>query len=103
MDMGDTCRAGLRLDVGRFTALDGFAANGFAGRSSLGSESCPDALMPSLSSSSSSLNTVGFLRFGGGGFVVVLRFELSDSVVETRGNVEGRNGLNGGALRFDAA
>lgn len=98
--MGDTCRTGLRLGVGRFVALDGFA-NGFAGRSSLASEPCADALIPSLSTSSS-FGAVGFLRFAGGGFVVVFRIELSDSVVGIRGTVEGRSGLNGGALRLDA-
>jgi hypothetical protein len=43
-----------------------------------------------------------FLRLGGGGFVAVFAFVLSESVVEARGTFEGRNGLKGGALRFEA-
>jgi hypothetical protein len=79
--------------VGRFVDLNGFAVRGLAGRSSLPSESTPNPAS-SLSLSSPSKSGIAF--------VAVFAFVLSESAVETRGTFEGRNGLKGGALRFEA-
>lgn len=117
MSIGEGSRAVLRFDAapdvaGALKVLDAFTGreatcSGSSSRSEFESALSSSPCRVSLSSSSSLSSTIfegaGFLLTGAAGFLDAPALLLSDSVVGTRGNCEGRCGLKAGALRFDAA